>query len=571
MRTARPSTVVGLVVALLQACAAPAPSIVALDQPLPDLSFEGPEGATSLSALTETEKGSAHLLLVRVVTGWCGPCQWHAANTASTIPEELKDRVRVLDVVLAGEDNGPPVAADVAAWALRSGGAATVVADPSFKLAPLFPSRVALPLATVIDTRTLTPLSALSNPDPDTLSDALREAVARVDGTRVDGVRSPGVSSRPLVDDRFTRDQWAMISAMALTTAPVDPTNAHESDVAAIAFGKALFFDADLSPSSKRVSCGTCHVPDLLFQDGKDQPAEGVGSVPRNVPTVILAADQRWLFWDGRADSPWAQAIMPIEAPNEMGSSRLFAAHVIRTKYQTTYEAIFGALPPLGDLARFPPTGKPGDPAWEAMTPGDRTQVNRVFSDVGKALAAYEHSLRPLPNAFDRYAQGALDALTSAEKDGLAAFFSAGCVQCHHGPRLTDDSFHALRFPTGRPDRTADPGRSEGISELLASEFRRSGAFSDAPTTEVAPRAGPGLLGAFKTPGLRGVPYTLPYGHGGSFGGLTSTISAHRTGGLGVESPYAVGVSEPWLIAFDAALTPRIIAFLQTLRVELAP
>jgi len=372
------------------------------------------------------------------------------------------------------------------------------------------------------------------------------------------------------MDGRFTRDAWELIHDMALTTSS-DPTNAHESDAATIALGKALFFDGDLSPSSKKVSCGSCHLPDLLFQDGKDQAPEGVGSGARNVPSVVLAADQRWLFWDGRADSPWAQAIMPIEDPNEMGSSRLFVSHVLGTKYRAAYEAIFGELPPLDEQARFPSAGKPGDPAWDAMAAGDRTLVNRVFSNVGKALAAYEHSLRPLPNALDQYAQGKLDALSTAEKDGLGAFFAAGCAQCHYGPRLTDDSFHALRFPTGRPDRAGDRGRIDGIPKLLASEFRRSGAFSDAPTTRTEPTSSPALLGAFKTPGLRGVGFTLPYGHGGSFGGLVSTLDAHRTGGVSADNSSAVGSPETWLVEFDAALTPKIVAFLQTLRADVPP
>ena len=551
--------------AWLEACASRAPSTVALNQPLPDLSFESADGTTSLSSFGEAGKSNVHVLLVRVVTGWCGTCQWHAANTASTIPEDLKDRVRVLDVLLAGADNGPPVPADLTAWASRSG-AATVVADSSFKLAPLFPARAALPLVTLVDTRTMTPISTFSNPGPEALSDALRAAVAQLDGKSV-----PAATSPTLTDGRFTSDQLAMVRAMALTRASTDPTNAHETDAAAVAFGKTLFFDVALSPSSKQVSCGACHLPDLLFQDGKDQAPEGVGSGARNVPTVILAADQRWLFWDGRADSPWAQAIMPIEDPNEMGSSRLFVSHVLGTKYRAAYEAIFGELPPLDEQARFPSAGKPGDPAWDAMAAGDRTLVNRVFSNVGKALAAYEHSLRPLPNALDQYAQGKLDALSTAEKDGLGAFFAAGCAQCHYGPRLTDDSFHALRFPTGRPDRAGDRGRIDGIPKLLASEFRRSGAFSDAPTTRTEPTSSPALLGAFKTPGLRGVGFTLPYGHGGSFGGLVSTLDAHRTGGVSADNSSAVGSPETWLVEFDAALAPKIITFLQTLRADVPP
>jgi cytochrome c peroxidase len=537
---------------------------VALGQPLPDLQFVKSDGtAVKAYSFAEPSASTPHLLVFRAVTGWCGTCRWQAANTAAIVPAGLEGRVRIVDVVLASDDNGPPGAADVAAWGARAGGAVTALGDPGSLLAPLFPARAALPLVALVDPRTMTPLRALSGPGADALADALAAGLAQLDGKA-----APPPATPALADGRFTRDQQAMIAQMALTGATTDTTNARESDPSAIALGRSLFFDAKLSPSIKGVSCGSCHLPDLLYQDGKDQAPEGVGSGARNVPTVILAADQKWLFWDGRADSPWSQAIMPIEDPNEMASSRLFVAHAVRDTYQAPYEALFGALPPLDDTARFPAAGKPGDAAWNAMPEADRTLINRVFSNVGKALAAFEHSLRPAPNGLDRYAQGHLDALTGAEKDGLLAFFQAGCAQCHWGPRLTDDSFHALRFPTGRPDRAADRGRTGGLPALLASEFRRSGAFSDAPEPVSDPPDHARLLGAFKTPGLRGVGYTLPYGHGGGFGGLTSTLDAHRTQGLPPESPYAAGASEPWLTEFDAALIPKIITFLNGLTAD---
>jgi cytochrome c peroxidase len=334
LRACRACQVVTLALAAaLQGCAATSatPAAVALDQPLPALSFVDGQGAAApLSAYAEPSASSPHLLVVRVMAGWCGPCRWHAAHTGELLPAELRDRVKVLDLLVAGDDNAPAAAGDVAAFAARGDGVATVVTDPGFQLAALFPRRPALPLVALVDTRTLTPRAALSDPAPEALTDAVRAAVAKLDGQS-----APQPTTPTLVDGRFTGEQWALVQAMALpAAAPVDATNAHESDPAAIALGKLLFFDGDLSPSSKKVSCGACHVPDLLFQDGKDQSPEGVGVGSRNVPSVILAADQRWLFWDGRADSAWAQAIMPIEDPNEMASSRLYVAHVLSAKYR---------------------------------------------------------------------------------------------------------------------------------------------------------------------------------------------------------------------------------------------
>lgn len=520
-----------------------------------------------LSGLAEAPGSEPRLLVLRHMASWCGPCQWQAANTLSMLPNDLARRVKVVDVLLAGEDNGPPTQADQVAWLARQDlPTATVLPDADFKLAGLFPARAKLPLIALVDAQSLVLLDTLVAPGPDAFTQAVRSALAQQDGSA-----PPAAMATPRVDGRFDHAEWALVQAMALAPPTVDATNAYEADARAIAWGRQLFFDGDLSPAPKRVSCAACHVPELHFQDAKDQASEGVGSGQRNVPTVVLATDARWQFWDGRADSAWSQAVMPIEDPTEMASSRLYVAHQVQARYAETYTAIFGALPALDDLTRFPLEGRPGDAAWTAMSEADRQAVNRVFANLGKALAAYECSLRPRPNALDRYAGGDTEALTPAQKDGLQAFFQAGCIQCHHGPRLSDDAFHVLRFPTGRPDRQADAGRAGGLATLAASEFRRSGPYSDAPSAALEPATSPRMLGTFKTPGLRGVGLTLPYGHGGSFGGLTSTLEAHRSGGLPPDSPYASGVTEPWLADFDPVLIPKIEVFLRALTVELAP
>jgi cytochrome c peroxidase len=349
---------------------------------------------------------------------------------------------------------------------------------------------------------------------------------------------------------------------------PADPTNRVADTPAAAELGRRIFSDRSLSPSG-RVACISCHSPELVFTNGKDTAAEGVGPGNRNVPSMVLASHARWQLWDGRADSLWAQAVLPFEDATEFGSSRLFVAHAVFDRHRSDYEPIFGPLPPLDDAGRFPANGKPGDAAWEAMSPADREAVTRVLADVGKSIAAFERSLRVKPNALDRYADGDAAALTAPQKAGLRAFFDAGCAQCHHGPRLTDDAFHNLRLPTGRADKAADRGRADGIPHLLSSEFLRSGRFSDAagPPPPALPTS-TGETGAFKTPGLRGVPFTMPYGHGGGFGGLASVIEAHRTGGLPGGGRFAAGDAEPWAQGFDPALAAPIEAFLRTLSLD---
>lgn len=509
-------------------------------------------------------RGDADLWVVRIQAAWCGTCQWHGRESPRWASEmEARATAAIVDVLIADRDNQPATAEDAAEWQALTGAAALAVAGDAAPFAALFRNPAPLPRVMVVDRRTWNVRATLANPSPSELDAAVSAALPTV----ASSPREPTSASAGLVDDRFTPDQWALVQAVRLPDRwPADPTNRIAESPLAIALGAALFEETGLAPS--RRSCVSCHMPDMLFTNGKDVAGEGIGPGKRNVPTVVLTGHARSLNWDGGVDSGWSQAISPFEEVDEMGSSRLYVAHGIFERQRRGYEAVFGPMPPLSDATRFPPAGRPGTPEWSGMSSADQVAVNTVFANVGKALAAYQRSLRPAPTALDRYAAGDRAALTADEKDGLHAFLKAGCAQCHYGPRLTDDAFHNLRFPTGRGDRQPDRGRTEGIAHLLANEFRADSAFSDAPRPFRTPVDGPHALGAFRTPTLRGVPFTMPYGHGGGFGGLISVVDAHRTGGLPASSRYAIGEAEPWAQGFDAALTRRIVSFLQVLHAD---
>ena len=158
--------------------------------------------------------------------------------------------------------------------------------------------------------------------------------------------------------------------------------------------GRALFFDTRFSANGE-VACATCHLPDRQFQDDRAL-AQGVGRTDRRTMPIAGMAHSPFLFWDGRKDSLWAQALGPLESAVEHGGDRTQYAHVVADHYPTEYEAVFGPLPDLDASRRTPARSQTRRrPQPGMMTAADREAVNTVFANIGKAIAAYERTIVP--------------------------------------------------------------------------------------------------------------------------------------------------------------------------------
>lgn len=183
------------------------------------------------------------------------------------------------------------------------------------------------------------------------------------------------------------------------------------------------------------------------------------------------------------------------------------------------------------DISGYPPRGKPGLLEWEALTEGRKRTINNIFVNMGKAIAAFERKLTIAPTRFDRW------ELTDQEKRGALRAFEIGCINCHHGKRFTDDSFHANYFATGRQDCFADKGR-----ELAKqTEFTRDSLYSDSRANNNPPIGDFELTGKFKTPSLRNISKTAPYTHGGQIKSLAELIKFYCAGGLPDGDPIMMG------------------------------
>ncbi len=291
---------------------------------------------------------------------------------------------------------------------------------------------------------------------------------------------------------------------------PEDTPNTPE----AVELGRLLFFDPILS-ADDRMSCASCHHPDLGFADGQAHPVGVDGeTLPRHTPTLWNVGWAQPLFWDGRAETLEDQAGVPLTHPQEMAAD------------PDQIQADLQAIPEY--VERF-----------QQVFPDDPEPIS--FENVRRALAAFQRTLISDDSPFDRFAAGDVDALTPAQRRGLNLFRSAAtrCFECHTPPLFTNNTFRVIGVP--EEPGVQDPGRA--------------GVAPDAPA------------GAFRVPTLRNVALTGPYMHNGAFATLEEVIDFYAKGGgraFGQENV------DRFVLGFDLSDQERadLVAFLMALTDE---
>lgn len=265
--------------------------------------------------------------------------------------------------------------------------------------------------------------------------------------------------------------------------------------------------------------------PDRTAGTGEDKVRK---RIPRNAPGLwnLGARELHTMFHDGRLtvsdvygngfNSPaqeWlpeglnsllaAQALFPLTAQFEMagnvGENEVTGA---------VHDRIDKGWPILAKRVRVDPRF---GPALAEAFPDISTQEEVTITHIVNALAAFMAiEWRSHDSPFDQYLMGDTAALSSTQKAGLELFYGkANCASCHSGPLLSDQKFHALTLPPFGPGRTRiwDPYARDighmGESDQLEDAYR------------------------FRTPMLRNVAFTAPYGHNGAFADLEGMIRHH--------------------------------------------
>lgn len=379
----------------------------------------------------------------------------------------------------------------------------------------------------------------------------------------------------------WSEDDRRIIQSLSLSqlpSLPADPSNKVANNEAAAEFGHALFFDRRLS-GDDTVACASCHRPELSYTDGLTL-AVGTSLGPRHTPSLLGVSHSPWFYWDGRKDSQWAQALAPLEAGHEHNTDRTSVALLISNDpvYRVTYQEIFGdletSLPqlqasPLGDTEKRQ--------NWDSLEPVVQKQINAIFVNVGKALAAYQRKIQPGRSRFDEFADSLASPdsaetgvnLDSAELAGLSLFIGkAQCVTCHNGPLFTNHEFHntGVMAISGELPPMA---RYDGVRIAREDPFNCLGIFSDATAGQCTElrfaRDDKELVGAQKTPTLRNITETAPYMHGGQIQSLLEVVEHYN------EAPTSMlSHNEAKPLGLRATEERQLEAFLRTLTAPLA-
>ena len=358
-----------------------------------------------------------------------------------------------------------------------------------------------------------------------------------------------------------------MATAQVITADDYIPTDPDQARI-----GQLLFYDKVLS-GNKNISCGTCHHHDLAGGDGLSlgigeggvgvgpDRTPGTGSdairkrIPRNAPSLWKLGhnDIDVLFHDGRLtrsdiygngfDSP-AEEWLPEGLDNLLAAQSLFPmAAQFEMAGNLGENDVIGAVsnridrgwPIIAKRVRtIPAYGEMFVTAFDHIKePADVTIV-----EIGNALGAFISSeWQSYDSPYDAWLTGT--PLPQDAERGRQLFFNNRCASCHAGALFTDQGFHALGLPAFGPGRTR---RWDHIS-------RDVGRMAETDRLEDAYK--------FRTPSLRNVALTAPYGHNGAYPTLDAMIRHHAdpTSAYAAWTPDIANLpAVPWLSAVDFAI-----------------
>ncbi|MEN8205063.1 MAG: cytochrome c peroxidase [Pseudomonadota bacterium] len=326
-----------------------------------------------------------------------------------------------------------------------------------------------------------------------------------------------------------------------------------------VELGRVLMFDKILS-GNQNISCGTCHHSLTGTGDGLSLPVgEGgkglgvtrnVGSgadlvverVPRNAPHVWNLGDNSFhtMFHDGRVTTVGGEGF-PSGCKTPAGHNlpgNLENVLACQAMFPVTSGTEMAGQPGENSIADAAGAGNLADPGgvWEQLAqrlqaipvyvdmfkaafPGDVLSAGDItYAHAANAISAFEGETWRADNSpFDQLLRGDEGAMSENALAGMELFYEGdgngnACASCHSGLYQTDNSFHAIAMPQiGSGRGSNSPGKTGGHED-----FGREQVTGDPADTL-----------KFRTPTLRNVALTAPYGHGGAYDTLRAVVEHH--------------------------------------------
>lgn len=316
-----------------------------------------------------------------------------------------------------------------------------------------------------------------------------------------------------------------------------------DPDFDRVELGHLLFYDPILS-GNRNISCATCHHPDLGTSDalslGIGEGGFGLGAertfdpmntpeqrIPRNAPGLwnLGATEFTTFFHDGRLEADpahpngfrtplgthmrpgfqsalAAQAMFPVLSPDEM------AGHYSENEISKAVR--LGLLTQQGGAWDLIAARVAAVPEYQRRFNDIKPDGDITFAAIANVIADFiAFEWRADNSPFDRAMRGEGE-LSDEAQVGMSLFYGkAGCSSCHSGWFQTDHKFHSIALPQigpGKAARFENHVRDDG-------RLRVTGRPDDAF--------------AFRTPSLRNVTLTAPYGHNGAFERLEDIVRHH--------------------------------------------
>jgi cytochrome c peroxidase len=292
-----------------------------------------------------------------------------------------------------------------------------------------------------------------------------------------------------------------------------------------------IFFESKKLSLNGNISCLTCHIAKKGSSDGIPNAAGIYGTgesgeriksgaliVPRNTLALWGVGSKGFetFFWDGRVDFSNEKNISQFGSHQPSEDPLITAVHLPVVEIRETLDEdsfvlkhkleSLGGAKNLFEAIVYKLKTEEKEAITSLAEKLNKTVVEIKFIDIARSLASFiRNEFKLKSTKFDKFVEGKI-SLSNKELNGALIFYGkGGCSSCHSGSHFTNFNFYTIPLPQlgfGKNGFGIDYGRYN---------------------TTFNPKD----LYKFRTPSLRNVDKTGPYGHSGSAKNLREAIIYH--------------------------------------------